>query len=93
MSGGRSSPLVSVAARVADTESGGVFNSEMATVIPQHGEGHLNWRRMIGKWFTAKRMNALRQFGHSTGTFLIFPQWWQISLSEGRLRPSIENCL
>ncbi|WP_134668012.1 MULTISPECIES: cytochrome P450 [unclassified Amycolatopsis] len=48
------------AARVADTESGGVFNSEMATVIPQHGPEHLNWRRMIGKWFTAKRMNALR---------------------------------
>jgi cytochrome P450 len=48
------------AARVADTESGGVFNSEMATVIPQHGEAHLKWRRMIGKWFTAKRMNALR---------------------------------
>ncbi|HEY3465746.1 MAG TPA: cytochrome P450 [Amycolatopsis sp.] len=48
------------AARVADTESGGVFNSEMATVLPQHGEGHLKWRRTIGKWFTAKRMNALR---------------------------------
>ncbi|WP_206789218.1 cytochrome P450 [Amycolatopsis sp. MtRt-6] len=48
------------AARVADTESGGVFNSEMATVLPQHGEDHLTWRRMIGKWFTAKRMNALR---------------------------------
>ncbi|WP_410645592.1 cytochrome P450 [Amycolatopsis sp. lyj-346] len=48
------------AARVADTESGGVFNSEMATVLPQHGEGHLKWRRLIGKWFTAKRMNALR---------------------------------
>ncbi|MDX3192602.1 cytochrome P450 [Streptomyces sp. MN03-5084-2B] len=48
------------AARVADTESGGVFNSEMASVIPQHGEDHLTWRRMIGKWFTAKRMNALR---------------------------------
>src|SRR6266511_2340894 len=47
-------------ARVADTESGGVFNSEMAEVIPQHSEGHLKWRRMIGKWFTAKRMNALR---------------------------------
>jgi cytochrome P450 len=47
-------------ARVADTESGGVFNSEMANVLPQHGEGHLRWRRMIGKWFTAKRMNALR---------------------------------
>jgi cytochrome P450 len=48
------------AARVADTESGGVFNSEMASVLPQHGEAHLTWRRMIGKWFTAKRMNALR---------------------------------
>jgi cytochrome P450 len=47
-------------ARVADVESGGVFNSEMANVLPQHGEEHLRWRRMIGKWFTAKRMNALR---------------------------------
>ncbi|MBP2325977.1 cytochrome P450 [Kibdelosporangium banguiense] len=48
------------AARVADVESGGVFNSEMASVLPQHGEAHLKWRRSIGKWFTAKRMNALR---------------------------------
>jgi cytochrome P450 len=48
------------AARVADVESGGVFNSEMATVLPQSGEAHLKWRRMIGKWFTARRMNALR---------------------------------
>ncbi|MDQ7803576.1 cytochrome P450 [Amycolatopsis sp. A133] len=48
------------AARVADTESGGVFNSEMASVLPQHGEAHLKWRRLLGKWFTAKRMNALR---------------------------------
>ncbi|GAA3581078.1 cytochrome P450 [Amycolatopsis ultiminotia] len=48
------------AARVADTESGGVFNSEMAEVLPQHGPAHLHWRRTIGKWFTAKRMNALR---------------------------------
>ncbi len=47
-------------ARVADVESGGVFNSEMGNVLPQHGEGHLRWRRMIGKWFTAKRMIALR---------------------------------
>jgi cytochrome P450 len=47
-------------ARVADAEEGGIFNSEMATVLPQHGEEHLKWRRMIGKWFTAKRMNALR---------------------------------
>jgi cytochrome P450 len=47
-------------ARVADVESGGVFNSEMATVLPQEGEAHLRWRRMIAKWFTVKRMNALR---------------------------------
>jgi cytochrome P450 len=48
------------AARVADTESGGVFNSEMASVMPQFGAPHLKWRRRVGKWFTAKRMNALR---------------------------------
>jgi cytochrome P450 len=47
-------------ARVSAAEEGGVFNSEMASVLPQHGEEHLRWRRMIGKWFTAKRMNALR---------------------------------
>jgi cytochrome P450 len=47
-------------ARVSAAEDGGVFNSEMASVLPQHGEEHLRWRRMIGKWFTAKRMNALR---------------------------------
>ncbi|HEX3588767.1 MAG TPA: cytochrome P450 [Pseudonocardiaceae bacterium] len=46
------------AARVADTESGGVFNS--TSVLPQTGEGHLRWRRMIGKWFTVRRMTALR---------------------------------
>lgn len=48
------------AARVTDTESGGVFNSEMASVLPQSGEEHKRWRRMINKWFTAKRMAALR---------------------------------
>ena len=48
------------AARLSDTESGGVFNNEMATVLPQSGEGHLRWRRLVGKWFTARRMAALR---------------------------------
>lgn len=48
------------AAKVSENESGGVFNSEMATAIPQSGEGHLRWRRTINKWFTAKRMAALR---------------------------------
>jgi cytochrome P450 len=48
------------AARLSDTESGGVFNNEMATVLPQAGEAHLRWRRLVGKWFTARRMTALR---------------------------------
>ncbi|MFE3458273.1 cytochrome P450 [Nocardiopsis aegyptia] len=39
---------------------GGVFNSEMSSMVPDSGEGHLRWRRLVGKWFTAKRMSALR---------------------------------
>jgi len=47
-------------ARVADTESGGLFNSEMAQAMPQDGEAHQRWRRMITKWFTVKRMKMLQ---------------------------------
>ncbi|MEU6250358.1 cytochrome P450 [Glycomyces sp. NPDC047010] len=46
-------------ARVSE-ESGGVLDSEMASVLPQQGEAHLVWRRTLNKWFTAKRMAALR---------------------------------
>ncbi|RRR95868.1 cytochrome P450 [Glycomyces terrestris] len=46
-------------ARVS-AESGGVLDSQMASVLPQHGEAHLVWRRTLNKWFTAKRMAALR---------------------------------
>ncbi|TDC07767.1 cytochrome P450 [Nonomuraea longispora] len=48
------------AARIAANESGGVFNSSMASTIPQSGEGHQRWRRMVGRWFTARRMAALK---------------------------------
>ncbi|GLY70670.1 cytochrome P450 [Amycolatopsis taiwanensis] len=48
------------AARLTATESGGVFNSEMSKVLPQTGEGHQRWRRMLNRWFTAKRMAMLR---------------------------------
>jgi cytochrome P450 len=48
------------AARISANESGGVFNSSLGASIPQNGDGHLKWRRMVGKWFTAKRMAALR---------------------------------
>jgi cytochrome P450 len=48
------------AARIVDSDSGGVFNNEMATVLPQSGPGHVRWRRLVGRWFTARRMAALR---------------------------------
>jgi cytochrome P450 len=48
------------AARIADTESGGLFNSDMANAVPATGREHERWRRMVGMWFTAKRMLALR---------------------------------
>ncbi|GAA4960448.1 cytochrome P450 [Nonomuraea thailandensis] len=38
----------------------GVFNSALAEIIPDSGDGHLHWRRLVGKWFTAKRMAAMR---------------------------------
>jgi cytochrome P450 len=47
-------------ARVADTESGGLFSTDMAQASPQAGEEHQRWRRLINKWFTVKRMMALR---------------------------------
>lgn len=47
------------AARLS-ADGGGVFNSEMATIIPDSGEEHQHWRRLVGRWFTAKRMTALR---------------------------------
>ncbi|MGP8297251.1 cytochrome P450 [Streptomyces inhibens] len=48
------------AARISDSDSGGVFNDSLATAIPQAGEEHQRWRRAVVKWFTAKRMGALR---------------------------------
>jgi cytochrome P450 len=47
------------AARLS-AEGGGVFSGEMAQIIPDGGEEHQHWRRLVGKWFTAKRMTALR---------------------------------
>ncbi|MGW9172010.1 cytochrome P450 [Streptomyces decoyicus] len=46
------------AARVAAGDSEGIFSSPMAKAL--NAEGHERWRRMVGKWFTAKRMSALR---------------------------------
>ncbi|MGI5471829.1 cytochrome P450 [Streptomyces sp. CA-132043] len=46
------------AARVSAGDADGVFNSPMARTL--NAQGHERWRRMVGKWFTAKRMAALR---------------------------------
>ncbi|RAJ67152.1 cytochrome P450 [Streptomyces sp. Amel2xB2] len=46
------------AARVSANESGGVFNDSMAESLA--GAGQQRWRRMLTKWFTAKRMTMLR---------------------------------
>ncbi|GIE04287.1 cytochrome P450 [Paractinoplanes durhamensis] len=48
------------AARIADSESGGVFNEGSMVSDMSSGEGHLRWRRMMSRSFTAKRVNALR---------------------------------
>ncbi|GGK78018.1 cytochrome P450 [Mangrovihabitans endophyticus] len=48
------------AARLSDTATGGLFNSEMSRTLPQHGEEHQRWRRLISKWFTVKRIRALQ---------------------------------
>ncbi|NRQ37306.1 cytochrome P450 [Nonomuraea sp. NN258] len=47
------------AARLS-AEGGGVFSSDLALIIPDGGEAHQHWRRLVAKWFTAKRMTALR---------------------------------
>jgi cytochrome P450 len=37
-----------------------VFDSDMASVLPQTGPAHQQWRRLVMRWFTARRMAALR---------------------------------
>ncbi len=46
------------AARVAAGDTAGIFASPMARAL--NDEGHERWRRMVGRWFTARRMSALR---------------------------------
>lgn len=46
------------AASVSAADAESVFDSPMARTL--NAQGHTRWRRMVGKWFTAKRMTALR---------------------------------
>ncbi|EKX69469.1 cytochrome P450 [Streptomyces ipomoeae] len=50
-------------ARISADGAGGVAadaDPEYALAVPEHGEPHLRWRRQVGRYFTAKRMAALR---------------------------------
>jgi cytochrome P450 len=47
------------AARVTSQESGGVFGAEQAAMTPM-GDAHQRWRRLVGRYFTVKRMNAMQ---------------------------------
>ncbi|MEV7009134.1 cytochrome P450 [Streptosporangium sp. NPDC051022] len=47
------------AARLS-AEGDGVFSGQLAGIIPDGGEEHRHWRRLVGRWFTARRMTALR---------------------------------
>ncbi|MFE7270394.1 cytochrome P450 [Streptomyces sp. NPDC057623] len=49
------------AARIAPEGAGGPAADGSTTLaMPDRGEPHLRWRRQVGKYFTAKRMTALR---------------------------------
>ncbi|MFJ2813334.1 cytochrome P450 [Streptomyces sp. NPDC087294] len=48
-------------ARVAPASGGGIATSNDSSLsIAAKGEEHQRWRRMVGRYFTAKRMTALR---------------------------------
>ena len=49
------------AARISATEDGGVFNRQGASGLAIfEGEGHLRWRRLMGKAFTIRRVEEMR---------------------------------
>ncbi|MFJ7998380.1 cytochrome P450 [Streptomyces sp. NPDC096310] len=61
------------AARLSSEGGGGaaVTNGDSALSLPTKGEPHQRWRRRVSKWFTAKRMTALRPGMTATADQLI----------------------
>jgi cytochrome P450 len=45
------------AARISDEEDGGLFGGEVSIAS---GEGHQRWRKLVGRYFTARRMIEMR---------------------------------
>ncbi|WP_433435570.1 cytochrome P450 [Nonomuraea sp. CA-141351] len=49
------------AARLATTEDGGLFNRRKdGTTDISEGQGHMRWRRLLSRWFTARKMEVWR---------------------------------
>ncbi|MGP4095059.1 cytochrome P450 [Nonomuraea sp. KM90] len=49
------------AARLSTTEDGGLFNRRRVNTMDiSEGQGHLRWRRLLGRWFTMRRMELWR---------------------------------
>jgi cytochrome P450 len=49
------------AARLSTTEDGGLFNRPKdGTADINEGPGHMRWRRLLSRWFTARRMEVWR---------------------------------
>lgn len=44
---------------------------DLTQMVPSTGEEHLRWRRLVGRWFTAKRMKQLRPSMEQTAEELI----------------------
>lgn len=48
------------AARVATTQDGGIFNRAAEGTDMREGDGHLRWRRLLGRSFTIRKMETWR---------------------------------
>ncbi|MFI7700551.1 cytochrome P450 [Nonomuraea sp. NPDC049480] len=49
------------AARLSTTEDGGLFNrTKDGTADIREGQGHMRWRRLLSRWFTARKMEVWR---------------------------------
>ncbi|MEV4580746.1 cytochrome P450 [Nonomuraea jabiensis] len=49
------------AARLSTTKDGGLFNRRSeGTMDIREGQGHMRWRRLLSRWFTARKMEVWR---------------------------------
>ncbi|MDX3100076.1 cytochrome P450 [Nonomuraea angiospora] len=49
------------AARLSTTKDGGLFNRRNeGTMDIREGQGHMRWRRLLSRWFTARKMEVWR---------------------------------